>query len=133
MGAIFTSFILVTCIGLYASQINIYDLNFTVDGEGVNFTGVYDKINESYDLVGDIKDSTMDTEMESGDQVIDSGFRGGVKAVRLAYGSVGIVGAILNAVTGQLGLFAWILTFFVTIISGMFIFGLIYMYFRYRP
>lgn len=107
-----------------------YDVNASVTGEGSNFSSVYNTINETYELSQDIKEHTLEAELEGADESWESMVKGSYSGIRMVKNSFTLVGDILDEIAKVVGIPAWMIKFAITILTVSILFAIIYLVFR---
>lgn len=115
---------------VFGNVINNYDVNVN---NSELFGDVYNKINETYELSQDMKNKTLGAEVEGSDQSWESLIKGGYGATRIVKQSFELVGSILEAIIGKLGVPTMFFHAAMSALTIAIIFAVIYMVFRWSP
>lgn len=126
IGLIVTSFMIVSGSLIWGDMINNYEVNATTD----DFGEVYDIINDTYDLGQDMKEHTLEGDLESGDESWESMAKGSYSAVRMTRNTFTLTGNILNAVADRIGVHPFVVKFILSMIVVAIVFAVIYLVFR---
>jgi len=108
---------------------NNYGTSISTD----EFNDTYNTIDEMYGLSQDMKNKTIAAEIESGDESWESMTKGSYNAVRLVRNTFKLVGDIINDIADTLKVPSFFIVFAMASLTFMIIFGIIYLFMRFRP
>ena len=114
----------------------INDLNTVYDDVNMDsddFGGVYDQIDQTYEVSSKVKNQTMDSDISDTDswESMTKGSYSGVRST--AKDSFKLVGNITNAVAQEVGIPPTFIRLFMIILGIALAFAIIYMIFRFIP
>lgn len=109
--------------------------NYGTDIGTSDLTGVYDTINDTYNITQDIEGKAIDAELSTAtDETWNSMVKGSYSGVRspfkMAKGAFSILGSIFNSLARTLGVPSYFIVFTITIIFITLVFGIIYLVMR---
>jgi len=114
---------------IVANEFDTYDVDSNVSD---SFGDVYDTIDETYNLSQDMKEQTLEGDIESGSSSWESMATDSYSALRLITTSFTLVGDILDAIAREMGIPSFFVKAGMTALAISIIFSLIYLIFRYQ-
>lgn len=108
--------------------------NYGVDMNTSEFSNTYNTINDMYGLSQDMKNDSLDAEISGSDQTWESMTKGSYSGIRkVVKGSFKLVFDIVNDVADTLQIPAFFVTALILIITLSIVFGLIFLFLRFKP
>ena len=129
IGLVLFSLFIVAGTLILQDIITNYDLNVTTD----EYRGVYNITEDMYGLSQDMKEATIEGDLEGGDESWESMTKGSYSAVRMLRESFSLVGGIADAVAKEIGIPSIFIKSLMIILTIMIVFALIYLVFRFIP
>lgn len=130
IGILMFSLVIVGGFFVFEGISDSYDLD--IDKYDAGYNDTFDISEELYGNVGEIKNATLYSEVEGGDQNWESLIKASYKSITLVPKSINLLFNMINEVAVHMGIPSWLLTFLFAIIMISVIFGIIYMIFRYK-
>lgn len=130
LGLITFSFVIVV------GTLFVQDLNTNYGDSGVNistskFNSTYNNIDSMYNVSQDMKNFTYGNELSTSN-IVDSSYQGAYSAVRVMFGTFGLVSAIIYDISITLGIPSVLVVFAIVALTISVIFGLIYIILRFK-
>jgi len=126
----FLVFSLIITVGvLMISDVNTeYELNKTTD-QFDDLSGVYNVSGEMYSLSQDMKEETLEADIEGSDQSWESTIKGGYSSLRLISNSFRLVAEVANALAETIGIPVFFVTTLMVVITILIVFSIVYLVF----
>lgn len=123
LGFVIFSLVIVTGALMIEDLNQKYDINMSTDG----FNTTFNKIDEMYNISEEMNNKTMGEDITSS-SATESSIKGAYSAVRLTSKSFGLSRSIMTDISNKFGIPSFIITFAMTAITIMVVFGLIYIF-----
>lgn len=104
--------------------------NYNIDTD--DFNGTYDTIDDMYSLSQEMKGDTLDADIDD-QESWESMTKGSYSAVRLVKNTFALFGQIAEDIAGVLNVPPFFIKFAMTALTIAVIFGVIYLFMRFRP
>lgn len=134
IGTLFVSFAFMVMATLWGDSITSYDLNVSIDNPTMNFSRSYDKINDTYKLVSEMKNKTISSELGEGQSIFDTIFKSAFVGLRVIFAPItltvdafSLINTILDDLASVIGIPSFIIDFFITALLTIGVFSLIYL------
>lgn len=128
MGFIIFSLIVVSGVLIIQDVNTNYDLDMSTE----EFNSTYNTIDSMYNISQDQNDDVLGQEIDEEDP-IDSAVTGSYSAIRLIYSTYDLIGNIIRDIASTLHIPAFFITFALTALTISIMFGIIYLFVRFRP